>query len=1027
MYILVWKDGQQVKNFQDLEECGAFQTAANIVDGQIFNVGVTSAMNKGGDTGEVQLRRLMYLSASTEPEECTTEYLAELARASSLRNKEIGVSGFLLYSAPFFFQVIEGTDEDLDFLFAKISSDPRHEKCIVLANGPCTGRLYGEWHMKDSHIDNITKHPAIKTILFQIAKSFSSMWSYLSKNTANMLLLGKQPNKQAPEPMSVVISFIYLVEFSSILAHPGLTEQCADVLAAFVDVCVRNIEGTGGHVAKFITGICMAYWPSNRAEDALVGLQQLSDDLAELRSQQPPGSALSLVYSRCGVHYGRALLCNAGIKKADFTLLGDCINTASRITSLAGKLKVPLLLSFEVRCLLGAEMREELESAGMHKVKGREQPVQVFYFNAAEVDSTAVRAKIEQFNPGRYRALCPVKPYDSLHPSQKPPIFDDTPRDSMPRSGHLQRQDSLVDRLSMIAKLAFPPSMAAGGESQLIGLTYISQASHAMSRLDLSDIQRVAHRRNEQVNISACLLYINGLFVQTLEGPKSAVVSLYLKIRQDPRHKDVVVVHMAPLEERMYRGPLDTTCATDEMLATFPPLQDVLSQLAKSFISLETYVPSTIVRYLTSGNNPRNLQPVSLEVVMLATDICSFTPLSEHCSLTEIWTICNTFIDACTSAICSQGGEVIKLIGDCVTAYFPPTSADNAVYACQDIVAFCANLREAFRDVLDCRSVVACGVGLDFGQVIMAQCGSSGLTEFAVAGEVSARVMEVEALTREAGRAIVLTEPVADHLSPKLRDNGLVPCQEGVDGVPCYGILGAEWELDVVTIKRNIQNFHAARAVAAVQKVDDGMNAPGRALPVASMPAISSPSPKVRTAGRAASVASYAPDLNDLLDPRMAEVVFQELCQQRGEIPNNAVLLRLRQAAHEERADLGRSLQGPHELPPLTQALKQLTNVRALNMSDNFVDDTSIGDLIESCLAMRSLQMLDLSNNPGLTKVIALKRLIKHNPQLREIHLNGTRIAPTEQRKLQSSLNVNRLCASAESKLGSHKYEGAAH
>jgi len=50
------------------------------------------------------------------------------------------------------------------------------------------------------HIDSITKHPAIKTILFQIARSFSSMWSYLPKNAANMLLLGKHPNKQAPGP-----------------------------------------------------------------------------------------------------------------------------------------------------------------------------------------------------------------------------------------------------------------------------------------------------------------------------------------------------------------------------------------------------------------------------------------------------------------------------------------------------------------------------------------------------------------------------------------------------------------------------------------------------------------------------------------------------------------------------------------------------------------------------------------------------------------------------------------------------------
>lgn len=56
----------------------------------------------------------------------------------------------------------------------------------------------------------------------------------------------------------------------------------------------------------------------------------------------------------------------------------------------------------------------------------------------------------------------------------------------------------------------------------------------------------------------------------------------------------------------MYPPEWTLTSATEEMLATFPPLQDVLSQLAKSFTSLETYVPSTVVRYLTAGNNPRS-------------------------------------------------------------------------------------------------------------------------------------------------------------------------------------------------------------------------------------------------------------------------------------------------------------------------------------------------------------------------------------------------------------------------------------
>jgi class 3 adenylate cyclase len=790
----------------------------------MFSITVAPAVSASGGSNEAtNLRRLMYLSKSTNPEECNPQFLADMAHVATMRNREIGVTGFLMYSSPFFFQVIEGTDEDLDFLFAKICSDPRHERCIVLANGPATGRMYGDWHMKDSHIDAITTHPAMKTILYQIARSFSSMWSYLPKSAGNTLLLGKDPASQPPEPMSVVVTFIYLVEFGSILSNPNLTEQAAEILSTFVDTCVKNVEGSGGNIAKFITGICMAYWPINRTEDALSAIQQISEDLAQLRSQQPPGSAIALMYSQAGVHYGRALLCNAGSRKSDFTLLGDCINTTSRIATLAKKLRTPLLFSFEVRCLLGEEMREEVESAGMHQVKGRDKPVVVYQLPGPELDTEMVRQKIDQFNPGRYRCQMPVVEYESMPVSQRPPIFDDTPkgnpRPRTPAWGGVQRRDSLVDRLIMIAKLA-GPNAAGNADTTLVTLTYISQATRPMSRLDLSAIMRAATRRNAQQQITGTLLHVNGLFVQTLEGPRDSVLNLYLRIRQDPRHTSVTTVHLAPITSRVYPPEWTLTSATEEMLATFPPLQDVLSQLAKSFTSLETYVPSTVVRYLTAGNNPRNLQPVACGVVMLATDICSFTSLTEKSSLTEVWMICNTFIDACTSAICQEGGEVIKLIGDCVTAYFPGNAADAAVAAAQELIMFCTHLRQAFIDVLDVRGCVSCGVGLDYGQVVMAQCGSLGLTEYVVAGAVSARVMEVEALTREVGRCIVITEPVADRLSPQLRDHGIIPCPQAIEGLPCYGVAGEEFELDIDGIKRGIKALHAARSGERIAMVD---------------------------------------------------------------------------------------------------------------------------------------------------------------------------------------------------------------
>lgn len=67
---------------------------------------------------------------------------------------------------------------------------------------------------------------------------------------------------------------------------------------------------------------------------------------------------------------------------------------------------------------------------------------------------------------GRFRCQMPVVEYEALPISQRPPIFDDTPkgnpRPRTPGYGGRQRSDSLVDRLIMIAKLAGPSVSVRG-------------------------------------------------------------------------------------------------------------------------------------------------------------------------------------------------------------------------------------------------------------------------------------------------------------------------------------------------------------------------------------------------------------------------------------------------------------------------------------------------------------------------------------------------------------------------------------
>ena len=55
----------------------------------------------------------------------------------------------------------------------------------------------------------------------------------------------------------------------------------------------------------------------------------------------------------------------------------------------------------------------------------------------------------------------------------------------------------------------------------------------------------------------------------------------------------------------------------------------------------------------------------------------------------------------------------------------------------------------------------------------------------------------------------------------QMRDNGLIPCPQAIEGIPCYGIAGEDFELDIDSIKRGIKNLHAMRAGEKMHMPDD--------------------------------------------------------------------------------------------------------------------------------------------------------------------------------------------------------------
>lgn len=87
-------------------------------------------------------------------------------------------------------------------------------------------------------------------------------------------------------------------------------------------------------------------------------------------------------------------------------------------------------------------------------------------------------------------------------------------------------------------------------------ITYVSKVvarqNGAVIPTGLSEVFRVARKRNTTFDITGVLSYRNGHYIQVLEGEAAAVTQLYANIIQDPRHQKVTKVLELSINERSF-------------------------------------------------------------------------------------------------------------------------------------------------------------------------------------------------------------------------------------------------------------------------------------------------------------------------------------------------------------------------------------------------------------------------------------------------------------------------------------------
>lgn len=85
----------------------------------------------------------------------------------------------------------------------------------------------------------------------------------------------------------------------------------------------------------------------------------------------------------------------------------------------------------------------------------------------------------------------------------------------------------------------------------MIRLIYASRTVN-IGPMDIKDILASSRRNNQQLGVTGALSLANGIFLQCLEGERSAVNALYLHILKDSRHRGSEILSFEEISSREF-------------------------------------------------------------------------------------------------------------------------------------------------------------------------------------------------------------------------------------------------------------------------------------------------------------------------------------------------------------------------------------------------------------------------------------------------------------------------------------------
>jgi adenylate cyclase len=234
------------------------------------------------------------------------------------------------------------------------------------------GELAGTFNTMAKDLDTYEKRVVEET------RIRTDLSRYLSSDVVDSIVDRKESLNLGGERRECTILFADIVSFTP-LAEKHDAEHLVSVLNELFTFMTEIVHRNGGIIDKFMGDCVMAVFgtPRSHDDDAARAVRSAEEmmhwlEVGNARWRKELGAPLQLAI---GISTGVVLAGNIGSeKRMEYTVIGDAVNLAARLESIA--MGGQVLVSEHTARRAGDEL--DLVSIGTRKVKGKEEEVEVF-------------------------------------------------------------------------------------------------------------------------------------------------------------------------------------------------------------------------------------------------------------------------------------------------------------------------------------------------------------------------------------------------------------------------------------------------------------------------------------------------------------------------------------------------------------------------------------------------------------------------------------------------------------------------